>query len=239
MSSLILAELHNYVLTLTLNNPEKLNCINFDMLESLDQHIQEAEENSEIRCVVFRGAGDRAFSTGGDLHQFRALKGRENNRWIQTGNQLFKRLEELSKPTLAVITGYAFGGGLELALACDFRFATPNATFGMPELKHGWLPGWGAMMRLKKLLGEARAKELVLLCDNIRADEAFRIGLVHAVADREPLEEKLSAVIEHVLSLRTELFAFAKSVLNGREDQVTPASMSFDVLATAYAKLVD
>ena len=239
MDSFILSKLHNYVLTLTLNNPDKLNCINFEMLELLNDHIQKAEKNSDVRCLVFRGAGKRAFSTGGDLNQFRALKGKDNNRWILTGNLLFKRLEELNKPTIAVITGYAFGGGLELALACDFRFATPNATFGMPELKHGWLPGWGAMMRLKRLVGEARAKELILLCDNIRADEAFRIGLVHAVADHEPLEEKLSAVIEHVLSLRPDLFAFAKSVLNGREDHVSSSSMSFDVLATAYAKLMD
>ena len=238
MINYILSDQKDSTLTITLNNPEKHNCIKYEMLDRLDDVLTRAEKNETVRVIVIRGAGSKSFSTGGDLQQFRALKNKGVRDWIQKGNELFTKLEHLHKPTIAVISGYAVGGGLELALACDLRIATPNAVFRMPELSLGWPPGWGGLIRLKQLIGEARSKELIFLGDAINARKAYEFGLVHDIIEQVDLDEKLRTMTEKLSAVRSEMFAFSKAVIHGDSSRGKREMISSDTFATTYAILL-
>jgi enoyl-CoA hydratase/carnithine racemase len=238
MEPLLLSTKEGPVLTLTINRPEKLNCINMEILSLLDSHIADLEKDNEIKVVVLRGAGDRSFSTGGDLNIFNALKTDEVITWIRYGNTVFNRLESLIKPTVAVIQGYAFGGGLELALACDFRITYDNAVFGMPEIGHGWLPGWGGMARLKRLVGESRTKEIVMLADRFGANVAYNMGLVHRIAVADKIDVVLSELTDNLCKKDTKILGFAKSVINNPHTGTADADMALDIMATYYSKFI-
>jgi len=228
----VLSDLTEGIYTITLNRPDKLNCINLKMLDLLAQCLLEAETRDDINIVVFRGAGERAFSTGGDLTVFNGLDHNETARWIKKGHELFNRLERLEKPSIAVIQGYAYGGGLELALACDFRLATKAALFRLPEVLHGWPPGWGALQRLKRLIGEARAKEMILLTKIVNAETALAFGLVTDVVDAQTLESTLESLLQTLISIDADVYGLAKSAM--RPDS---SASAFDALAALYGKL--
>ena len=237
MADLILTELKDGVYTITLNRAEKLNCINIEMLDLLEASILKAENNKDIRIVVIKGAGERAFSTGGDLKVFNNLPERETMDWIRKGHSIFNMLENLPKPTIAVIKGYAFGGGLELALACDFRLASEKASFRLPEVLHGWPPGWGALTRLALLIGQARAKEMILLGEALQAETAYQYGLVTRVVEELKLPIALQGIIETLDAIDADAFAIAKSALQN-QNTVQPSDIAFDALAAVYAKFV-
>lgn len=215
MTRKIIVQNRDGIAEITLNNPAKLNCIGFEMLQELEKAVDSAGENAQIKVLLIKGAGERAFSTGADLNEFQSLspKGRED--WNAFGNTVFDKIEELSKPTIAMINGYAMGGGLELALCCDFRFGTETALISSPELQHGWLPGWGGMTRLRRLIGEAKAKEVVILNERIPAQQALNYGILTRVlpADRE--ETELDAILKHLSELDSTVFAQAKEELTG------------------------
>ena len=215
MTRKIIVQNKDGIAEITLNNPAKLNCIGLEMLQALEQAVDSAGADAGTRVVLIKGAGERAFSTGADLNEFRSLspKGRED--WNAYGNTVFDKIEKLSKPTIALINGYAMGGGLELALCCDFRFGTKTAIISSPELQHGWLPGWGGMTRLCRLIGEARAKEVVMLNERIPAQQALNYGILTRVlpADRE--ETELEAILKHLSGLNSTVLAQAKDALTG------------------------
>lgn len=231
----LLIEQHYGVLTLVLNNPAKLNCMGFEMLKQLNDAVSKASESSEVKIVMIKGAGDRAFSTGADLKEFRGLQPEEEVRWIELGNSVFNKIETLEKPTVAFIDGYAMGGGLELALACDFRVGTHNAVFSSPELQHGWLPGWGGMTRLRRLFGESVAKEIVFLCEKISAEKALKLGILHRITDTEDSDEMIN-MVEHLKSLNTPVFALAKAAINDANRTTRGIDIKFDVLALQFAQ---
>lgn len=233
MSELVLYELQDGVCRIVLNRPQKHNCIDFQMLYQLDMKLSDAEGDSAVRAIVLCGAGDRAFSSGADLGAFGALIPAEVPAWIRLGNAVVKRLSSISKPTIAIIQGYAYGGGMELALACDFRIATPAARFCSPELKHGWIPGWGGLTRLRSLLGEARAKEIVFLSDVLDANDASRLGLVTKIVSSESIGDELHNFIDHLVGLDGVSFAAAKAMLAGAE--VSNTEVEFQVAATLLA----
>ncbi len=237
MSEKIKVSLADHILTITLNRPEKLNCLDQEMLDALEAAIERAERDPMVKAVVLRGAGERAFSTGADLKAFRVLDSEGANQWIMAGNRLFNRIEQLLKPTLAVIRGYALGGGMELALACDFRLADASAVFSSPELQHGWLPGWGAMARLRRLLGEAKAKEVVLLAQKIGAEDAFRLGLLTRLAPADELGQVLESTLTNLLKVPPMTFALAKTTLMDEHRSTSGADMMFDVLALNLTNL--
>ena len=137
MTGKIIIQNRDGIAEITLNNPAKLNCIGFEMLQEMEKAVDSAGENAQIKVLLIKGAGEKAFSTGADLNEFQSLspKGRED--WNAFGNTVFDKIEKLSKPTIALINGYAMGGGLELALCCDFRFGTETALISSPELQHG------------------------------------------------------------------------------------------------------
>ena len=200
------------VFTIELNNPSKLNCMGFSMLMQLDDAVCEVGESEETKVVVFKGAGERAFSTGADLKEFKSLNPGEEVKWIELGNSVFNKIESLNKPTVAFIEGYAMGGGLELALACDFRIGTSRAVLSSPELKHGWLPGWGGMTRLRRLFGESVAKEVIFLCEKIDSEKALELGMLHRVVESES-SENFTGMIQHLKSIDSSAFALAKAAL--------------------------
>ena len=172
---------------LTLNRPEALNALNDDLIEAISGAIDEVA-TSGARAVLFIGAGDRAFCAGADI---KGLLGRsvvEAKRFAERGQRVFAKLDTLAIPSVAVINGYAFGGGLELALACTFRIATADAKMGLPEIKLGVIPGYGGTQRLPRVIGEARALEMIMTGRTVAADEAERMGLVSRIVDGEALD---------------------------------------------------
>lgn len=230
----IICEFKNNVVYITLNNPAKLNCMGFQMLEELNSAIAEVEKDSAIKVVVIKGAGEKAFSTGADLKEFHELPDEKKARWIEFGNEVFNRIENLAKPTVAYINGYAIGGGLELALACDFRVGTQSAKISSPELQHGWLPGWGGMTRLRRLIGEVRAKEVVMLCEKISAPDALNIGILTKIENDE--NEALINLIGHLSKLKNSAFKLAKTVLQDTARTTCGTDVQFDVLAMQIVK---
>jgi len=231
MSEKIILELSGYVGRITLNNPEKLNCMGFEMLEALDRALREVGSHQELRVLLIRGAGERAFSTGADLKEFSSLSKEQFERWIRFGNEVFNTLESLPIPTIALINGYAVGGGLELALCCDFRLGTENAIFASPELQHGWLPGWGGMSRLRRLIGEARAKEVVLLNQKIPAVDALQMGLLTRISKDGSEDKDLDAFLEHLASLKPAAVGLAKRALMDEGRTTRGSDIDFDIQA--------
>ena len=138
----ILLEIKDRIATITINNPEKMNCLDMEMLEMLETYFLSIKKDKSANAIILKGAGGKAFSTGGNLKDFGSLSGfQEIKDWIKYGNEVFNLLENMPVATLAVINGYAMGGGLELALSCDLRIASESSVFSMPELNHGWVPG--------------------------------------------------------------------------------------------------
>jgi enoyl-CoA hydratase len=171
----------------TLDRPEVLNALNFDLLRDLDAALDQVAA-SDARSLLITGTGDRAFCAGADV---RELMGRslEETRWgAAFGQAVFAKLDTLPIPSIALINGYAFGGGLELALACTFRLAARTARLGLPEIKLGLIPGYGGTQRLPRLIGEARALEMILTGRAVAAEEALQIGLVNRLADGDLIE---------------------------------------------------
>jgi enoyl-CoA hydratase len=171
---------------ITLNRPEALNALSFASVAALERTLQEVAA-SDARALLFTGAGTKAFCAGADIKE---LLGRDlvtQKRGAERGQGVFARIERLPMPSIAIINGYAFGGGLELALACTFRIATRNARMALPEIKLGLIPGYGGTQRLPRIVGEARALDMILTGRMVDAEEAHRIGLVQRLVDGAPI----------------------------------------------------
>lgn len=168
---------------LRLDNPDKLNAFTPKMLDELAGHCEVIDETPGITAVLVTAEGDRAFCTGADINAWGDLSPAEFARnWVRDGHRIFDRLARLSKPTIAVIAGHAFGGGLELASACDIRVMAPNATLALPETGVGIVPGWSGTQRLARLLPEPVLKEMALFGRRLSADRALSVGFVAEVA---------------------------------------------------------
>ena len=167
---------------ITLNRPEALNALNAEMIDAIAAAI-DAAATAGTRALLFTGAGGKAFCAGADIKELLGRSVIESKRFAELGQRVFAKLDSLTIPSVAVINGYAFGGGLELALACTFRIATPNAKMGLPEIKLGAIPGYGGTQRLPRVIGEARALEMIMTGRTVTAEEAERIGLVSRIAD--------------------------------------------------------
>ena len=202
------------ILWITLNRPHRLNAFNETMVRELSEALDLAEEDPGVRAVIIIGEGDRAFSAGADITMFPKLKPYEAVEASRLGQEVFTKIERMSKPVIAAINGYALGGGLELALACDFRIAAEHAELGSPEIRLGILPGWGGTQRLVRIVGLAKAKELVMLGDRISAEEALKIGLVHKVVPYEKLREEARALAKRLCEGPPVALKYAKWLLN-------------------------
>ncbi|GAC1376266.1 MAG: enoyl-CoA hydratase-related protein [Hymenobacter sp.] len=176
------------ILTLTLNRPTKLNALNAATIENLDAAVQRALAEPQVRGLIVTGSGEKAFVAGADIAELAALTPARAARAAGRGQEVFRRIEESPKPVVAAVNGFALGGGCELAMACHLRVAADNARFGQPEVNLGLVPGYGGTQRLPQLIGKGKALELLLTADAIKAEEAWRLGLVNHVV---PLAELL------------------------------------------------
>lgn len=173
---------------LTLNRPEAMNALSFEILGEIGAALDAVATMPDVRALLVTGAGDKAFCAGADIKELRGRALIDQKRGAELGQAVFAKLNTLPVASIALVGGYAFGGGCELALACSFRLASANAVFGLPEVKLGLIPGYGGTQRLPRLIGEARALEMILTGRSVKADEAERIGLVNSVVAGDLLE---------------------------------------------------
>ena len=182
-------EVQGAVAILTINRPEALNALNSQVLSDLDEAITKVEADDSVHAVILTGAG-RSFVAGADIGEMKGFSARDGKKFGVHGGGVFLRLENLSKPVIAAVNGFALGGGCELAMSCDIRLASEKAKFGQPEVGLGITPGFGGTQRLPRIVGISKAMELILTAKVINAAEAERIGLVSAVYPPEELMDK-------------------------------------------------
>ena len=182
-------EVQGAVAILTINRPEALNALNSQVLSDLDEAITKVEADDGVHAVILTGAG-RSFVAGADIGEMKGFSARDGKKFGVHGGGVFLRLENLSKPVIAAVNGFALGGGCELAMSCDIRLASEKAKFGQPEVGLGITPGFGGTQRLPRIVGISKAMELILTAKVINAAEAERIGLVSAVYPPEELMDK-------------------------------------------------
>ena len=203
------------VATMTLDRPAKLNALGPVMLRELEQWLDQIDHDPEIRVAIITGGGDRAFCVGADVHAWSALEPLDMWRvWIRDGHRVLRRLAALRQPTIAAINGYAFGGGLEVALAADMRIAADTALFAMPETKIGTLPGWAGTRRLPETIGVARAKQMIFSGARIDAATAERWGLVNAVVPAASLLDSASALAAEIAGNAPVSVQMAKAAID-------------------------
>ena len=194
MSDLVRVESADGIRTITVHRPEKLNALNSEVVAALDRAVWQASTDEALRCVIITGAGEKAFIAGADIGELAKLTPLEGREHARRGQGVLDRIERLPVPTIAAINGFAYGGGLELAMACTLRVASENARMGLPETSLGIIPGYGGTQRLARLVGRAKACELVLTAEKgVTAAEAERIGLVNRVV---PAGQALAAAVE-------------------------------------------
>jgi enoyl-CoA hydratase len=235
MYNTLIYEKKDNIGVLTVNRPDKLNALSNELTEELQHLLDEIEKDVDLRVVVITGAGDKAFVAGADINELverDALKGRDVSRFRQA---LFARIENLPVPVIAAVNGYALGGGLELALACNIRIASEKAKFGAPEVKLGIIPGDGGTQRLPRLVGLGRAMELVLTGDFIDAQEAHRIGLVNRVVSPDELMESVMTLAKKIASRPPLAVKYAKEAVNRSQEGDTTSGYALESYLHALA----
>ncbi|QFT88289.1 2,3-dehydroadipyl-CoA hydratase [Bacillus sp. THAF10] len=195
----ILTEVKDHLAIVTLNRPDAMNAFNYDMLVELGNVVEELRTNPDVRVVIFTAAGDKAFSVGADLKERKTLSEQQVRRNVYKIGDVFNRIADLPQPTIAAINGYAFGGGMELLLACDFRVTYSEAKMGLTETSLAIIPGAGGTQRLPRIIGEAKAMELILTARRFTGEEANRFGLVTR------LVESASQVLDGAVELAHEM----------------------------------
>ena len=173
--------------TLTIQRPKALNALNAETMMEIEAVVDQVATDDSVRVVIITGDGEKAFVAGADIAYMANMTAIEGRKWGMIGQRVFQKIEDLPQPVIAAVNGFALGGGCELAMACDIRYASDNAKFGQPEVSLGILPGFGGTQRLPRLIGKGRAKELLYTGNMISADEAYRIGLVNKVIPQSNL----------------------------------------------------
>lgn len=233
------------VLVVTINRPEALNALNESVLSAIESVLTwlGTDKARHVRAMVLTGAGEKAFVAGADIKQFENFQPRDATAFARRGQELFTRLEKMNIPVIAAVNGFALGGGLELALACDFIYAAENAKFGLPECTLGIMPGFGGTVRLPRRVGPARARELAFTGAMVNAQEAFAMGLVNRVV---PQAQLVATVIETAMAIVNRaapvaVGAIKESIHHGvqmSEDKANEleARLFGDLFATADAR---
>lgn len=198
----------------TLNRPHRLNAIDDVLIEELDDVLDVLEKDVDVRCVIITGEGDKAFSTGADLTIFSKMTPAKAEEFSRKGQKVFGKIEEMSKPVIAAINGLALGGGLELAIACDIRLIAEHGEMGSPEITLGLIPAWGGTQRLVRLVGLAKAKEIVMLGARLKADEALKMSLVNKVVRSSMLRKEVRMLASNLCDMSPIALKYVKHALN-------------------------
>lgn len=211
MNNLII-ETNNGIQTITINRPKKLNALNKETIGELSKALIEAKNNDKVRVIILTGSGEKAFVAGADIAEFASFSVEEGKELSRSGHQsLFDLVENLSKPVIAAVNGFALGGGLELAMACHIRVASENAKMGLPEVSLGVIPGYGGTQRLPQLVGKGKANEMIFTAVMVSAEEGLTWGLVNKVVPLEeliPTCEKLAGKI-----MKNSPMAISKAII--------------------------
>ncbi|MBR6149427.1 MAG: enoyl-CoA hydratase/isomerase family protein [Lachnospiraceae bacterium] len=205
----ILYEVNGAVGTITINREKALNALNSQVLEELDATL-DAVDLENVRCLILTGAGEKSFVAGADIGEMSTLTKAEGEAFGKKGNDVFRKLETFPIPVIAAVNGFALGGGCEISMSCDIRICSDNAVFGQPEVGLGITPGFGGTQRLARLVGAGMAKQMIYTARNIKAAEAYRIGLVNQVVSAETNEAG-----EVVVSAKDALMAAANKMAAG------------------------
>lgn len=190
-------EVEGQIGIITINRPKALNALNSAVLDELDKTL-DAVDQEAIRCLILTGAGEKSFVAGADIGEMSTLTKAEGEAFGKKGNDVFRKLETFPIPIIAAVNGFALGGGCEISMSCDIRICSENAVFGQPEVGLGITPGFGGTQRLARIVGTGKAKEMIYGARNIKAEEAYRIGLVNNVYPAEelmPAAKKLASTI--------------------------------------------
>jgi len=209
----LLYEEKGHVGLLTINRPEALNALNSEVIAELSAKLEEIAA-SRTRCVILTGAGEKSFVAGADIAEMKDMDPAQAEAFSVAGNAVMEKLENLPMPTIAAINGFALGGGLEIALACDIRLASDNAMVSLPEVGLGILPGYGGVQRLARAVGISKAKELAFTASRVKAPEALSLGLVSAVHPADALMDEALQMAEKIAANAPVGVRAAKMVAN-------------------------
>ena len=233
----IILEKKKGIARLIINRPEVYNALNPETMQEIIDAVEEVERDCEVRVLVIRGSGDKAFIAGADIKIFPKLSPLEARQFADFGQRITKRIESLSKPVIAAVNGFALGGGCEIALACDFVVASENARFGQPEINLAIVPGWGGSQRLPRIMGRNKAKEWCLLGDHIDAGEAERFGLIYKVVPTEKLDEAVDELCRIIMGKSPVALQLAKEAINKalEVDLDTGLAYEREIFATSFS----
>ena len=225
------------IATITINRPKALNALNKQAVQEISSRLDEAEEDEAVKVIVITGAGDKGFCVGLDLKSVRGISAVDGMNLSLLGQKLTKKIEELRKPVIAAINGYALGGGLEMAMSCDLRIASENARMGQTELNVGLIPGWGGTQRLPRLVGRAMAKELIFTGKMIDARTARQLGLLNEVVPPDELKLAVKKFAAELITKPPVGLQLAKQLINSSiETDLTKGliqeAQAFGVLAS-------
>lgn len=234
-STTVLVDRDEAIVTLTLNRPDKLNALSVELVTELGRVIGELGADASMRCAIVTGAGDKAFAAGADIAAMASMTPQQAKHFADLGHRVGAAVEALHFPVIAAVNGFALGGGCEIALACDFIYASDKARLGQPEVNLGVIPGFGGTQRLARRVGDAKARELCMTGDMVTAEEALRIGLVNAVVPHAELLPRVREVAKKIASKGPLAIAAAKRVIARGAD--VPLFVANELEATAFASL--
>ncbi len=210
----IILNIENGIAAITLNRPSKLNALNFELLKELEKALKQIYLDKGVKILIITGAGEKAFAAGADISELKENDKATGTMFSEFGSYVFKMIEQLDIPSIAAINGFTLGGGCELALACDMRFASENAKLGQPEVNLGIIPGYGGTQRLTHLVGKAKSMELTLTGDMLNANEAKEIGLVNQVFSQDNLMEETITFANKIISKSKPVIIAARKAIN-------------------------
>ncbi len=210
----ILFTVEEGVAIITFNRPKALNAMNSETMRELKDAVTVCKDDDSVKAIILTGAGDKAFIAGADISEMQNLEPQDALKFMELGHDTLRLLETLPKPSIAAINGFALGGGTEISMACDMRFASENARFGQPEILLGLIPGWGGTQRLPRLIGMGRAKEIVLGGGQLDAQRAYEVGLVNKIYPADRLMEETKKFAKKLAGMPVFTMKMAKHSIN-------------------------
>ena len=220
------------IVQITINRQDKLNAMNLDVMNEFISLLDGLEKDSS-KVIIITGDGPKAFSAGADIEYMSSIGPTEAEKYALRGHEVLNKIEKLEKPVIAAVNGYALGGGCELALACDIRFASPNAQLGQPEVTLGICPGWGGTQRLLRIIGPSRAKDLIFSGRKITAEEAFSMGLINKIIPSENLLSETRAYAKTISKNSNFAIGVSKMLVNRGTDTNLDTGLKLEIYSWA------
>jgi len=221
-------ERDNEIVQITIDRPDKLNAMNLDVMDEFITTLGELDNDSS-RVIIITGSGQKAFSAGADIEYMSKIGPTEAEKYALRGHDVLNKIEKIEKPVIAAINGYALGGGCELALSCDIRFASPNAQLGQPEVTLGICPGWGGTQRLLRIIGPARAKDLIFSGRRISAEEALSMGLVNRIFSSDNLLSETKTYARAITKNSNFAVGISKMLVNRGMDASLDTGLKLEI----------